>query len=99
VVHMHIISDWIVRHHYPFRWLYKNPVRTASIQRTEETPAASLQGSSPSPESSHNTGPSLNPIPSGVSMPGALPAPRLAQTGVTTSLLLNSSHLLLPTAV
>ena len=99
VLHMQVINDWITRHHYPFRWLSTNPVRTAQKERTEHTPAEAYPPSQASPESSPNTGVSLNPNPSGVSMPGALPASRLAQTGVTTSLLLNSSHHPSPTAV
>jgi len=99
VLHMQVINDWISRHHYPFRWLSTNPVRTAQNQRTEHTPAEAFPPSQASQESSPNTGASLNQNPTGVSMPGALPACGLAQTGVTTSLLLNPSLNPTPTAV
>jgi hypothetical protein len=99
VLHMQVINDWISRHHYTFQWLSTNPVRTAYSQRTEHTPAEAYTPSQASPESSPNTGVSLNPNPSGVSLPDALPATGLAQTGVTTSLLLNPLTDSTPTAV
>ena len=73
------------------------PVRTASNPRTEHTPAEEYPASKPSQEQSDNTGASLNDHSPLVTLTGV--SNGLAQTGVTTSLLLNSSHFLLPTAV
>lgn len=74
------------------------PVRTALTKtRTEHTPAEEYPASMPSQESSVNTGASLNDPSPLVTLTRATSG--LAQTGVTTSLLLNPSHTPTPTAV
>lgn len=95
--HIQLIADWLLKNHYPFRWLFTNPTLTtsanvpagtASQNPPEQLPAEAYTPAKASQGSPTNTERSLITNPTGVSLPGALPASGLAQTGVTTSLLL-----------
>jgi len=97
VIHMQTIESWLRGYHYPFRWVSSNPtapVRTETQPRTAEFPAEAYTPSQASEAKAVNTEPALqnnthpSTPPDASFLTGAL-----AQTGVTTSLLLNSSRL------
>lgn len=97
-LHLQVIKDWLGKQRLNFRWCSNNPTRTvgtASQPPTEEPPAPSMKGHNPSAAQAHNTGSSLNnKNPSVTCARCAYVSDGLAQTGVSTSLLLNTSGLI-----
>lgn len=85
IQHVDLINDWLRVRHYRSRWSSTNPAAprcTADKSRSDDdTPAASMQGSSPSAAQAHNTGPSLNTQP-GAPASSENGPPALTRTGV-----------------